>query len=278
MRGLTGVCVSRLTEAIDELERRRSAPRRELWRAALAVEHLVLADLLAPEEEREVFEELVASGRAEVCRRLFTALETTIESDFAALALSKAGDLASDRDGLVANYLVRYEELARREALLGRLSVEDHVLFVGSGPFPVSAIEYTRRTGCAVDCVDFVPEAIETSSAVVARLGLTGRMRCILARGEEVPMSAYSVVMVGVLANPKAGIFANIAATGAAGVRILARTTVGLRQLIYPAVPKELIVPAANRRVETSVARGDQVISTVALLVGSGFDGGHRKA
>jgi len=46
-----------LLSGIAALERRRDGPPRDLWRAALRLEHIILADVLSPAEERKSWRE-----------------------------------------------------------------------------------------------------------------------------------------------------------------------------------------------------------------------------
>jgi hypothetical protein len=250
-----------LSAGIANLEDNRDRRARELWRAALQMEHLLLADLLMSAEEDEVLAGIDAA-RAQACRDIFCRLETTIERSFASLTLGGGEALVLEPDTISENYLVRYEELARREIKLAGITARDRVLFIGSGPFPITAIEYCRQTGCTADCVDYVPEAVETSREAIHRLSLGARIRCHECRGEDFPAAEFSVVLVGVLAAPKQAIFDNLQTTCADGCRIIARTTFGLRQLIYGAASfAEDRVPRL-RRSGLSEARGDQVISS----------------
>ena len=250
-----------LLSGINNLEAQRESSLRDLWRAALDLEHVILSDVLTQQEEQKVFAALTADRRR-VCQEIFCALETQIENSFATMALG-GGEAAILRpDSISENYLVRYERLARGEIALAGITSRDQVLFVGSGPLPITAIEYCRQTGCRVDCADFVTAAVETSRAVIERLGLGGSISCIQSRGEDLPAAAYSVILVGVLARPKQEIFDNIQATAPGGCRIIARTTFGLRQLIYePAEVDESRVPKL-RRTGTNEARGDQTLSS----------------
>jgi hypothetical protein len=254
-----------LLSGISALEAAGQQPLRDLWRAALGLEHVVLSDLLTEEEEGRVLESM-DPGRKGVCQEIFRRLETLIENSFAASVLSGQEGMVHRTNGITENYLCLYEELARREVRLSGMTSADRVLFVGSGPFPITAIEYHRQTGCTVDCVDFVPEAVATSREVLERLRLSSGVFCRQARGEHVPADPYSIVLVGVLAQPKQEILENVASSCPVGCRILTRTTFGLRELIYqPAVFDELRL-SSWRRIGTSVARGDQVLSSKLFL------------
>jgi hypothetical protein len=247
-----------LLAGIDRLEANRHGSQRSLWRSALELEHLILSDLLTPDEQSEVLTGMDA-GRRDLCGEIFCALETLIENSFAAMALGGHEDVILREDSISENYLNRYEELARKEVALAGIASGDRVLFIGSGPLPITAIEYCRQTGCTADCVDFQPEAVNTSRIVIERLGLSSRIQCRQARGEHVPASGYSVVLVGVLARPKQEIIDNLEATCPEGCRILTRTTFGLRRLIYQ--PAEFDRLARLHRMGTNEARGDQILS-----------------
>jgi len=254
-----------LAAGIDELVLRKEGRPRELWRAALRLEHVILSDILTPEEEADVLEGMDVA-RVRACRDIFCRLETTIERSFAELVAGGHAGVVLQGESITENYLVRYERLARGEAALAGITSRDHALFIGSGPFPITAIEYCRQTGCSADCVDFVPEAVEISRAVVERLGLHDRMRCCEARGEHFSASEYSVVLVGVLAQPKGEIFQNLDATCPHGCRIIARTTFGLRSLVYPPAAFERDWARSLGPAGKSEAKGDQVISALLYV------------
>lgn len=249
-----------LRSIIDCMEARREGAPRDLWRAALALEHVVLSDLLSPEEEQSVLERIQPS-RLQVCREIMCALETMIEESFATLVVGGGEAIVLRSDSITENYLTRYEELARREIALAGITAADRVLFIGSGPLPITAIEYCRRTGCRVECVDYVPQAVEISRAVLRRLDLDRQISCRQARGETVAANEFSVVLVGVLAQPKQEIFQSLHGTCAPECRIIARTTFGLRGLIYQAIDLDESAFPGLRRAGKSEARADQIIS-----------------
>lgn len=265
--GITSRVCSALVSGIGEIEAERRSPQRDLWRAALRLEHVILSDLLTDEEQEATLSGM-EPGRRRICQEIFCGLETTIENSFAALALDGNEALIGRTDSISENYLARYEAMARREIAFAGIRERDRVLFIGSGPFPITGIEYSRQTGCHVDCVDFVAEAVDTSRSVLRKLGMSDRIRCHQARGECFPASEYSVVLVGVLARPKRAIFTNLEATCPEGCRIIARTTFGLRELVYEPVEFETTVPRGLRRDGRSEARGDQVISSILYVKG----------
>jgi Nicotianamine synthase protein len=244
----------------------------ELHRCINDVEHLVLSDLLTLEEQTHVVASagaLLASSQA-----LFMAFETTLENSMARFILDAPNATVGSTENITQNYLQRYRTLARHEIELSKMRATDAVLFIGSGPLPITAVQYVRQTGCRVDCIDHSGPAIETSNRVLKRCVEGEHLRVVHARGEECDVSAYDVILVGVLAEPKAKILGHIDRHAASCTRVVCRTTLGVRQFIYPRTeprPLERFLPAGFSR-----ASGDQVISTQLLTGGGGASGWER--
>ena len=107
------------------------------------------------------------------------------------------------------------------------------VLFIGSGPLPLTAMLVHADSGARVTCLDCDSEAVDRSRCLLSRLGLLREIRVRHGRGEEFPAGGYDLVVVAVLAKPKAPILANVRRTMRPGGHILCRTALGLRSLLY---------------------------------------------
>lgn len=255
-----------LSQRIDAMARREGSTLRELWRAALDVEHLILCDLLTPEEEAQVLDDSRVKAVHERSQQVFCRLETRIENSMAEFARAGGATALGDRGNITQNYLARYENLAGTEVALARITNRDHALFIGSGPLPITAVEYCWQTGCSVDCVDMDEDAFVMSTEIVSLLGLQDRMRCFHGPGQSFDPAIYDVVLVGVLAMPKQAILESLNLRTKAGCRVICRTTYGLRQLIYRGSTFDAgrltrLIPAGK-----SVALGDRVISAELMV------------
>lgn len=257
----------RLLRLMEDLERSRKGSPRDLLRAALSIEHVAMCDLMSADEEEAIITDPRVVAKLSSCQSVFCALETAIERSMAEVArLGGAGMIWAD-DNVSQHYIARYEYLARQEIDLAGIRAHERALFIGSGPLPITAFEYVRQCGCTVDCLDFVPEAIECSRQITERLGLADRVRCFQTRGEMHDPSQYDVILVGVLALPKQAIVNHLDAGVKRNCRVMCRTTYGLRQLIYQSASfdgRELRRLAPRGR---SVARGERVISAELLTV-----------
>jgi len=261
------VVCARLLGLMDDLELSRQGSPRDLLRAALSIEHVAMCDLLSPEEEEAIIADPGIAAKLASCQSVFSGLETAIERSMAEVVRLGGAGMIWAQDNVSQHYIARYEYLARREIELAGIRPDDKALFIGSGPLPITAFEYVRQCGCTVDCLDFVPEAIECSRQIAERLGLTDRVRCFQTRGEMHDPSQYDVILVGVLALPKQAIVNHLDAGVKRDCRVMCRTTYGLRQLIYQHASydgRELrrLVPR-----DRSVARGERVISAELLTV-----------
>lgn len=143
------------------------------------------------------------------------------------------------------NYLKLTQLEYRSLNLAGNHSIKS-VLFVGSGPLPLTAILLAQQYGIVVDCIDNDTQVVEVSKQLISRLGLSKTVR--ITQGDAASYTQYGgydavflAAMVGLDAKTKQGI---IAATGQQmkqGNLLVARTAHGLRTLLYPPVDIDMI-------------------------------------
>lgn len=176
-----------------------------------------------------------------VLQRLCASGECALERSWAdriANSASPAAELA--RFPYVANYrqLVRMETGVLASAIARPTR---RLAFVGCGPLPLSSIEHAEETG-TVENIDRDPQAVLAATEVLTALGApNGRFRC--ADVLDVDVSEYDVIvlaaLVGTTPEHKAAIVRHLANAMAPGALLLARSTYGLRTLLYPAIPQE---------------------------------------
>lgn len=233
--------------------------------ALLALESVLLSDLLNEQEALDLVSRPEMQAAIKTSQRIFAAFESRLEDAFVAdIAGVKAPQrYLSDCDSITRNYLARYRALAAAEVALARVGPADRVAFVGAGALPITALEYIRTTGCHVDGIEILGERAAAAEAVIDRLGFGGRLTMINADGRTIDFSDYSVILVGVLAEPKTAIFAKLAGTAAPEARVICRTTEGLRQLIYKPTAAESLLPYKAQAINR--ARGFQTLSTLRL-------------
>ncbi|MEJ2869389.1 nicotianamine synthase family protein [Actinomycetospora sp. OC33-EN08] len=112
------------------------------------------------------------------------------------------------------------------------------VLFVGSGPLPLTSMLLAERYGCEVDNLDREPEAAALGDALAASLGRTG-LRFHTGEAEDVDgLERYDLVYLAALAGleptSKQRLLAHLGRCLAPGTLVLARSAHSLRGLLYP--------------------------------------------
>jgi hypothetical protein len=169
-------------------------------------------------------------------QKLFLEYETILEKKKARDFIDHKGDvryfLFKDR------VLSRTFDYAIAEGKMARIGRKDHVLIIGSGPFPESAICYALTFGCTVTCLDKKHEFVDISRRVIERLKLEDRITIKCATHDKVDPNEFTKVMVVVLAFPKSDILKKL---GTCKSDIILRTSLGSSKLIYANVDERLL-------------------------------------
>ena len=82
-------------------------------------------------------------------------------------------------------------------------SSESQIVFIGSGPLPMTAIDMHLQTGAKIVCVDNDPEAVLLSRQMIENLGLSGSISVHQAEGDKFDYAGSDVVFVAALATSK---------------------------------------------------------------------------
>jgi GNAT superfamily N-acetyltransferase len=230
----------------------------------LALEQLIFAQPLDSAAAKFALAELSAEERVYL-NDAYCRWETGIEFRY-------AEDILSGREKSLDNYQLssRFDFLLRNELALLPGPVPERVLFIGSGPLPISAFYFHSITGKPIDCLDRDPEAVKTSRQVIDKLGLSDSIRVFNGVGEDFKLADYGLILVALLAKPKRRILRNIRKKAAPDCRILCRTSFDLRTLVYEPTPADVLL--GFEAVAKQVAEGEQTISTL-LLEGTAYKG-----
>ena len=128
------------------------------------------------------------------------------------------------------------------DALVGR----ERILFVGSGPYPTTAMAIASVLKCSVTCLDHSKEANEIGQMFVAAGGMSGDVSIVQGSLEAFEAigdfdAVVTAFLVGVDTRPRAvdaksELIQSTVRRVAPGARLILRTTIGAGTLIYPAV------------------------------------------
>lgn len=199
-------------------------------------------------------------------RKLLKKLQNIYETFETNLEIGFAKDIVSGKQTAMSRYLLyrRFVKLIKNEIKLADIKKDNHVLFIGSGPLPISAILVNKFTSCQVVCVEKNKNRATISCQVLDSLGLSEKIKVINDNGKKLKENNCSVVIIALLAKPKSDILDNIFKKTMTGTRIVCRTSDGARQAFYE--PTEPNILRRYKIVDKIVAGADQTISSVLLL------------
>ncbi len=115
------------------------------------------------------------------------------------------------------------------------------VLFVGSGPLPMSSIMIAGKHGVYVDNLDIDKEACDLSSELIKALDLSEKVKIMHKNIFDITdFSAYNCIFVAALAGEDEGkkynIIEHIASYAEKGTHIVLRSVSNLGALLYPEI------------------------------------------
>lgn len=158
----------------------------------------------------------------------YCAWETCLESRFTEAMMAR-----EVKDISVYPLWGRFERLLKRElSLLPEMDPSKRILFIGSGPFPVSAIQLNMLTGAKIDCLEHFNEAKVQSELLLDKLNIHD-LSVISGAGQSFDVSEYDYIFIALLAKPKSEILMHICRTAKDSVNVICRTSFGSRTLLY---------------------------------------------
>ncbi len=161
-------------------------------------------------------------------------------------------------------YHDNYRDLVAEEIhALQTSNVKGDVYFVGSGPLPLTAVEFARQSGQNVICVEKDAQAAILSRRVIAELGLADKVGVIEADGATLDYKGAGLVMVAALVDQKDATILNIRKTAPTSM-IGIRSAEGLRTLLYHAINHDEIT--RNGYQLTSQTRATPAIVNTTLF------------
>ncbi|MAQ71528.1 MAG: nicotianamine synthase [Alphaproteobacteria bacterium] len=118
------------------------------------------------------------------------------------------------------------------------ISPDAEIAFVGSGPLPLTAIEYYLQTGNKMTCFDTDAEAVRLSRQMIQNMGLSDVIEVRHQAGEDADYSQFDVVMVASLVKDKEKTLDRIRTT-APDAKVAVRSVEGVKAMLYEVVNKD---------------------------------------
>ncbi len=191
--------------------------------------------LIALDVDNISAEDLLSNSRF---NSAFDAISTFRSQYTAELEAEQAESILKSRDPWKTltdfTYLPNYIQLARTEFRGAGLKPGNTVLFLGSGPLPLTLIVLCHQHGTGGIGIEQYLERVELSRRVLEKLGLSSQIKIIHGNHQMLPLAeAPELIMVAALAEPKKEIFDHLAGVLPAGTKISYRIyEKGLRRML----------------------------------------------
>lgn len=161
----------------------------------------------------------------------------------------------------------RFQRLLQRETSMLRNSNPQRALFIGSGPFPISAMWLHRILRVPVDGLDISADAVEGSRELLDKLELSDAIKILHADSETYDVSAYDVIVIALLAKPKQAILNNVFRSAKDDCEVICRTSFGPRCLVYEPTEfsEDLLGQFTVQDTRVIASNSDDTISSILL-------------
>ncbi|OEF97763.1 hypothetical protein [Desulfuribacillus alkaliarsenatis] len=116
-----------------------------------------------------------------------------------------------------------YNPIVKREIELANITKKDHVLCIGGGPFPWTAIEIARDTRAKVTVIDVHYLSTLYAKQAISIFGLENLIEIRLGDGQSIDTSDFTVTHIALQAMPQDRILSNVLNRSKQGSRVLVR-------------------------------------------------------
>ena len=123
----------------------------------------------------------------------------------------------------VSLYSQRYHKVIDKEIKLARINSGSHVLNIGCGGIPYTAIMIARYTGAKVWAIDRDEKAIKAARRCIASLQMENQVEVAECDGTGFFPFEFDVAIVALQSEPKEKILSNLMERGAPGARLVFR-------------------------------------------------------
>lgn len=134
------------------------------------------------------------------------------------------------------------EELQSMQKAGMEIHEASNIVFVGSGPLPITAIEMHLQTGAQITCLDHDTDAVTVSRNVIRNLGLSGAIHIHQSDGNIFDYNNNDMVFVASMVHEKESVVAQIRQTSPKANICIRSVEHGVKEMLYEAVPIENIV------------------------------------
>ena len=155
----------------------------------------------------------------------------------------KLEGLTVDSDTLYRLTRSYYHDVVESEVVLGNITKDDHVLCIGGGACPISAILFHQLSGARVTVIDNNECCVLKARQIVDKLGLCDYVQVVCQDGGSrgLPFADYTAVHFAMQVSPLGRVFPYIEELVAPGTRLLVRRPKKRLHRLYDRLPGSLL-------------------------------------
>lgn len=211
----------------------------KIKKAGQTLQKILLAKSFNFQEQQELTIFMIKNNMLPLFQQTYEKFETNLETEFAHQLIKKS----RVKKTLISEYPIYYRYIIslKNEIKLAKINSKDKVLFIGSGPFPITAILIHELTHAKVDCVEKNKISAELSKKVIDYLNYGDSIHVINEDALTIDYSNYSVVVIAILAKPQDKIIKAIWEQISQGSRIIYRTSDLIRQAFYEKTKENIL-------------------------------------
>jgi hypothetical protein len=158
------------------------------------------------------------------------------------------------------------QELQLLHKLSPRMASEAPIVFVGSGPLPLSAIMLHLYGNVEVICLEIDSAACEASRELLQRIGLGDKLVVKQINGADFDYAPYRKVFVASLVTNKLPVLEQIRRTSREAL-VAVRTAEGMRQLMYEALDEDQLLKQGWQLLTRTRPKENLVINSTLFYI-----------
>jgi tRNA A58 N-methylase Trm61 len=128
---------------------------------------------------------------------------------------------------------IYYRNIIEKEITLASITADDHILCIGGGMCPFSAIMLHEMTGAQVSVIDKDSACIPAAKNMIDRFGYGDKVNVMCCEGAQMEFENYSVVHFALQVSPVMTVFKQAEKNVAPGTRLLVRRPKKSKMLCY---------------------------------------------
>jgi len=116
-----------------------------------------------------------------------------------------------------------YQDVIQKEIVLANITAKDHILCIGGGICPFSAILFHQLTGAKVTVIYNNENRVPKAKEVITRLGINEKVRVFHQDGKDITFANYTIVHLALQVSPMEQVFNAVEQQIVPGTKLLVR-------------------------------------------------------